>query len=197
MNRFYRLIRGLARLLMALLFPVRAEGAHFLPPEGPVILCGNHISLRDPVAVACAVDREVHFMAKKELFSTKLFGRILRALNAFPVDRGAADLSAMRAAFSVLKQDEVLGIFPQGTRDLTGKGIKMENGVSMIALRSRAPVVPVLILGPYRLFRPIRLIFGPPVDLSEFAGRIDSANIKAATQQIGQALWTLAPATKN
>lgn len=165
----YGLAKGLFSLLFALLFfGWRVEGRDNLPAEGGAILCSNHISWWDPPLVGCVVKRRVHFMAKEELFKIPILGSILPALGAFPVRRGTPDRSAIRQALRVLKDGQVLGIFPEGTRSKTGRLQKAEPGTALLAIKSQAPLVPVAILGPYRLFRPIRVRIGAPFTVEEF-----------------------------
>lgn len=190
-KRFYLVIRTIARVLFAILYPTTVIGAENIPASGGVILCGNHISMIDPIVAACSIVRPVRFMAKKELFAFKPLGGFFQALGAFSVDRGGTDMAAMRTSLSILKNGEVLGIFPQGTRDKDHEHGKMESGVGLIALRSRAIVIPMRVFGPYRLFRRTRLVIGPPVDLSGFDGVCDSHSIDAATRRIERDVWAL------
>ena len=194
-EKFYRFAHALACNALRLLFPMEVVGRDHVPETGALIVYGNHISLRDPIAVAIGFRRPIHFMAKKELFSGKFFNRLFRSLGAFPVDRGGSDMNAIRSSLSVLKESEVLGIFPQGTRDLSKGHMKMENGVSLIALKSGATLVPVYIDG-YRLFRKNRLIIGSPIAL-ERAPKVDSKLISETTTRLSEALWALEPERKS
>lgn len=194
-ERFYRFARVVACGTLRFLFPIQVSGRENVPEDGALIVYGNHISLRDPIAVAIGFKRPIHFMAKKELFKGKLFTRMFHALGAFPVDRGGADMDAIRSSLTVLKSREVLGIFPQGTRDLSGGRIKMENGVSLIALKSGATLVPVYIDG-YRLFRKNRLIIGAPIAMNR-APKLDSKLISETTDRLSEALWALEPPKKS
>ena len=161
-----------------------------LPAEGAAILCGNHKSLLDPLAAGVAVGRPVRFMAKIELFRVPVVRGIIRALGAFPVNRGNADMTAVRTSLSVLKEGGVLGIFPQGGREVSGyRG--METGVALIALKSGAPVVPMRFLEKFRLFRRNTLIIGRPVDLSAFSIRAGSEALNKATERIEAAVAAL------
>lgn len=193
MTFFLRFARALLRGLYRILAPIDAVNKTNVPSSGAAILCANHESLTDPIAMICALDRWVRFMAKKELFSFKPLGALLGVLGVFPVDRGHASLSSMRTAFAILKEGEILGIFPQGKRAFKGGG-PFYTGTAMIALRSGAPVIPVYIDGRQRLFRKTRHIYGAPVDLSAFAGRYDSEGLAAATQAIEAAIYALKPA---
>jgi len=182
----YGLAKGLFSLLFALLFlGWRVEGRDNLPAEGGAILCSNHISWWDPPLVGCVVKRRVHFMAKEELFKIPILGSILPALGAFPVRRGTPDRSAIRQALQVLKDGQVLGIFPEGTRSKTGHLQKAEPGTALLAIKSQAPLVPVAILGPYRLFRPIRVRIGAPFTVEEFYDqRLSSEVLGPASEKI-------------
>lgn len=182
----YGLAKGLFSLLFALLFfGWRVEGRDNLPAEGGAILCSNHISWWDPPLVGCVVKRRVHFMAKEELFKIPILGSILPALGAFPVRRGTPDRSAIRQALRVLKDGQVLGIFPEGTRSKTGRLQKAEPGTALLAIKSQAPLVPVAILGPYRLFRPIRVRIGAPFTVEEFYDqRLSSEVLGPASEKI-------------
>jgi len=130
-------------------------------------------------------------MAKKELFKNKLFGKFLGALGAFPVARGENDLSAIRTSFKLLAEDKALGIFPEGTRFHDGEMHALQNGVAMLALRGKSPVVPAYIEGDYRLFRKMKLIVGEPVDLSDLGGKCDQETIAVVSARIREKMISL------
>ncbi len=143
-----------------------------------------------PAGRGVAVKRPVRFMGKKELFGVPALGAVIRALGAFPVDRGNADMAAVRAALAILREGGVLGIFPQGGRDVTDSRA-MESGVALLALKSGAPVIPMRVLGRYRLFRRNTLMIGEAVDLSAFSLRGGSAALQQATHAIENAVAAL------
>lgn len=170
--RLYRFAVGLLsaplRLLMA-----DVRGTENMPREGACFVCANHISNWDPVLVAIAVKRPVHYMAKVQLFRVPILGKLLRTLGAFPVDRDAADIGAIKTALTHIKHEEPLGIFPQGKRYRgerpETKDIK--NGVGMMVYRTHAPVVPVAIYTKdykVRLFRRVYVRVGKPIEFEEF-----------------------------
>ena len=191
-EKFYRFCVGAVRPIYSLLYPAEVEGVENVPDEGGCVLVANHLSNRDPVYIAARVrNRCLHFMAKIELFKFKPLGAGLRALMAFPVDRGHNDLNAVRTSLKLLADGHILGVFPQGTRSKDNTPTPMLNGVSMIALRAGKPVIPVYIGGPYKLFRKTPLRFGKPVDLSDFGRRMDGETLNAATKRIEQAVWAM------
>ena len=190
---FYAFVKAVMSVMFAVVYPLRMVGAENLPKSGAAILCGNHMSLLDPLAAGRAVGRPVRFMGKKELFRVPVLGGIICALGAFPVDRGNADMTAVRTSLTILKEGGVLGIFPQGGRE-TGGYRGMETGVALIALKSGAPVVPMRILRKFRPFRRNTLIIGVPVDLSAFSIRAGSEALTKATQKIEAAVTALGEA---
>ena len=191
-QKFYRLCCAFARPFYSLVYPSTVEGLENLPDEGGCIVCANHLSARDPFYLAVKVrNRYLHFMAKAELFRFKPVAWFMRGLMSFPVDRGHNDLNAVRTSLKLISEGHALALFPQGTRSRDNSRTPMLSGVSMIALRSGAPVIPAYIGGPYRLFRRIPVRVGKPVDLSDLGRRFDGETLNAATRRIEQAVWSM------
>jgi len=181
----YPFARWVCRCFFTLVYRWKVDGAHHIPADGPVIVCCNHIGNLDPPLVGSALERKVHFMAKEELFRIPLLRQLIQALGAFPVKRGASDKRAIKLALELLEQKRVLVIFPEGTRSKTGELGDGRPGAAFLALKGKATVVPAAIIGPYRLFRPIRLRFGPPVDLTPWLEtKVSTETTKEATKRI-------------
>ncbi|MCR8642316.1 1-acyl-sn-glycerol-3-phosphate acyltransferase [Paenibacillus sp. N1-5-1-14] len=173
---FYRVVRRLLIMVFAVIFRMKTEGLHNIPKDGPVLLCSNHISLLDPPVVGVPLNRKVHFMAKAELFDIPVLGIIIRNLGAFPVKRGGVSKESIRHSINLLKEGNVMGIFPAGTRNNTeGMGKK---GAAMFAIKSGAVVIPAAIVGNYKLFRPMMVRYGKPVDLSDCSDDLELATEK-------------------
>lgn len=188
----YPFARWVCRCFFAIFYRWRVEGAHHVPVDGSVIVCSNHIGNLDPPLVGSALRRKVYFMAKEELFRVPMLGSLIKALGAFPVKRGASDKRAIKQALELLGKNQVVVIFPEGTRSKTGKLGEGRPGAAFLALKSQATVVPAAIIGPYRLFRPIRLRFGPPVDLSPWLEtKVSAETAKAAIERIMQEIQRL------
>lgn len=158
-------------LLFRLLFHWRVSGLENVP-QGGAIIAPNHQSIWDIPLVALALaGRRTYFMAKSELFRNPIFARIIRTLLAFPVRRGAPDRAAIRYAIEILKQGELLTIFPEGTRSKTGELKEAEAGLSLIAARAQVPIVPVGIKGTRQMFSrekflpKVEIHFGEPINV--------------------------------
>ena len=134
--------------IIGLIFRIKIVNPENEPDEGGFVVCANHISATDPIMLSYAFrNHQVCFMAKKELFKIPLLKQLITALGAFPVERGRADVGALKTAISMIKSGEAVTVFPQGTRykGIDPKETKPKNGVGMIAYHTGAPVVPVYI----------------------------------------------------
>jgi 1-acyl-sn-glycerol-3-phosphate acyltransferase len=184
----YRSIRFMFRGMFKVLFRAEIVGAENVPDQGPVILCSNHISNLDPPFVGCYLERKVHFMAKAELFRIPVFGWIIQQLGAFPVKRGGVSKESIKLALANLREGKMLAIFPEGSRSNAGGMGK--KGAASLAIKSGATVVPAAVVGRYKLFQRTSIVYGPPVDLTEFAGG-NSEELEAATEKIMKAIRSL------
>jgi len=137
----------IVRAFAALLAPWRIEGAERVPRSGPFIVVANHVNWKDPPWIEFALGRAIRYMAKRELFAVPVLGFTLRGIGCFPVRRGAADRAALAQALAVLAAGQPLGFFPEGHRSESGRMIRAHTGISFLAQRSGAPIVPVAVMG--------------------------------------------------
>jgi len=180
---FYRFIKGIAWILIRILYRFEVTGMENIPKEGAFLLCANHISALDPISLAVFMKRQPRFMGKKELFKFPPLGAFLRALGAFPVDRGAADMQAFRTTMNTLKNGDGLIIFSQGTRMKEFENAK--GGVALFALKSGAPIIPAGIRGSYSFFSKMQIHVGKPIPMDEHKGK------KVKTELIEEVMATV------
>lgn len=164
---FYKIILGIMKFLFKIFYRVDVSGLENLEDlDKPYILCSNHIHVFDPVAISINIDDQISWMGKKELFEKRFLGKLLYKFGAFPVDRDAG-LSALRTSMKLLRQDKILGIFPEGTRV---KNMDYENakpGVALLSIKTKTPLVPIHIQSSYRIFSKIRIVIGEPFEFTE------------------------------
>lgn len=191
------LMKRFMRLLFAVLGGFRKSGLENVPRTGGVLLCPNHVCDADPPAVAVALPRSAWFMAKEELFTIPVLGALIRLWRGFPVRRNSADRAALRRAEELLKNGEAVVIFPEGGGNPEGTLQPLNPGALMIALRAKAPVVPVALVNtnkvwtygealPHRGGVPVSVTFGPPLDLSDLYGTRGA--VEVATRRLTEAL---------
>ncbi|MDR1563421.1 MAG: 1-acyl-sn-glycerol-3-phosphate acyltransferase [Oscillospiraceae bacterium] len=185
----YNLAKVVIPILLKPLFGVRIIGGKMsLPESGRFVVCCNHVSNLDPLWLMLGQKRQMHFMAKEELFK-KAFPRfIVGGFGAFAVKRGAADSDAINQAFDYLKQERVLGIFPEGTRSKNGELLPFKAGAAMVAFKENAPILPAAIYtkgGKVKPFGKVYVKFGKPITLEEL-GMIEGKGkeLREATRRL-------------
>ncbi|TDX53308.1 lysophospholipid acyltransferase family protein [Orenia marismortui] len=164
----------------------KVKGLENLPEEGGVIVVANHQSNYDPPILGCSLNRQVHFMAKEDLFDGFIKNKYMRSVGAFPVKRGRGDMGAIKTALKLLRNGEVLGIFPEGTRSKTGKLKRAKLGAVMLALKSEVPIVPVGLKGTKKPFREDLIInIGKAFMLDKYYNRkLDKEEMKEVGKEI-------------
>ena len=166
----YSFVRCLISLFFRLFFRITIEGTENIPEEN-IILVANHYKIWDPLIIVLAIKRELSFMAKKELFENKFFARILKWVNAFPVDRKKADLTAIRNSVQIIKSGKNLLIFPEGTRVKEHRRSAMKEGVALIAGLSGGNILPITIHGSYRIFSRMTVNIKKCINIDEMKKR--------------------------
>jgi len=181
-----------------LLFRLKASGVEHLPREGGYVLSANHLSNLDPWPLGLPLfpDRQIRFMAKKELFRSPL-RPILKYGGAFEVRRGEGDTKAIETAVRLAREGEVVAIFPEGTRRTKGLTKKHQarprTGAVRVALEARVPLIPAAIGGTDRITRlgPLRVAYGPPVQLDDLRGRDMREAAQVGTERLMAAIAEL------
>ncbi len=191
--RLHRCFAGLFRFLLR----VRAEGLEHIPAEGGMVVCSNHISAFDILAVASVFPRQLRFLAKRELFAVPLLGSLLRACGVVPLDRGGRDVGAVRRSIALVKGGNLVAVFPQGHR-YKGKNpadTPVKYGAGLIATHADAPMLPVCIKvknNRYRFLRRVHVLVGQPISCRDLGlTEHNTAAYTAATQAVFSALCAL------
>ena len=148
----FRFFKGLLGIFFLIFFRPKIVGREKIPKDGGVILAGNHRHIFDHCMPILSTKRPVHYMAKKELFNSPI-GWFFKVVGCIPVDRGHDNTDSKEAALEVLREGEVLGIFPEGTRNKSLNGLlPFKYGAVSMSNKSGALIVPFAITGKYRLF---------------------------------------------
>ena len=189
---FAAIVRACARVVFRLVFRLKLVGGENIPATGGAILAGNHVSYADPAFLWTFSPRWIHFMAKSELFHGFL-GWLLVKFFAFPVSRGTADRAAISAATGYLEAGELVGMFPEGTRQAGEGPGEAHGGVAFIAMRAGVPVVPVAFAGTERVlprgqklprFVKVVIKVGEPIDPASFTDGSRKERVEALTAEI-------------
>jgi cytidylate kinase len=166
----YHFIQSMMLFYYRVCFRYEVYGIENVPMEGPVLIAPNHAAFHDPPLIASILKRELHFMAKKELYKIPVVGDVIKYSGSIPVDRGGYSKSTLENLVNELKGGWAVLIFPEGTRTKTGDFNPPKKGVGMVAVMADVPVVPCLIEGSFRAkpFRSvIKITFLPAFNPSE------------------------------
>ncbi|MBI5208086.1 MAG: 1-acyl-sn-glycerol-3-phosphate acyltransferase [Candidatus Firestonebacteria bacterium] len=192
----YYLTHIISWIICKIFFRLQAKGINNIPKTGSVLLVSNHVSNMDPIFIPTPVwRRKFNFLAKEELFRNPLVSAYFHKIKMFPIKRGReGDLKAIKKSIELLKSGELLLMFPEGTRSLTGELMPAKPGTALIALKSDALLVPTYIQGSRdvlpkgaKMIRPkkVTIYFGEPFRLNKFNEYHDNKEkYKIASEEI-------------
>lgn len=173
----YKICRFFFSLIVQTFWPIIVESKRINDCNNSYILAANHVSYLDPIVLGIILKKPIHFIAKKELFNIPILGYLLILLGAIPIDKKYINLSSIKKSIDLLKNNHILGIFPEGTRSSNGNLLELNSGVVKIALKANVPIVPVGLNGTFEIYPPgaklpkifkkqfIYITFGRPIYL--------------------------------
>jgi 1-acyl-sn-glycerol-3-phosphate acyltransferase len=162
----YRVGQAVCRPIMKVFYRYKFINNNSIPHDGAYIIASNHMSFSDPVLLGLGQRRRLFFMAKQELFKNKFFAGLIRALGAFPVERGAGDGKAIKTGEDLIKEGNVMTIFIEGGRTKTGEFMRPRSGCALVAQQMQVPVIPACITitgNPKYRFAKRVIHFGDPL----------------------------------
>jgi 1-acyl-sn-glycerol-3-phosphate acyltransferase len=168
MRVFFKFI---IKIYYKVFYGVKVHNKEKLPLDRPVLICANHLNAQDPFVIGTNLKPEIKIMAKKELFKYRIVAWFLKVNGAFPVDREANDISAIKMSLSILKSGTTMMLFPEGTRNKTNTPLESKPGVAMIAVKAKVPIVPVTLVSDYKFFKTMHITVGDPIYLDDYYGR--------------------------
>ena len=165
--------------------------------DEPVIVCANHLNTWDAVGLVVCSKKRIRFIAKEDLFNSRFINWIAHVFDVIPIKRGMRDLEGMKMCVRALKNNETLGIFPEGTRRGLEKGAKVQNGAAYMALKTKVNIVPVGIQGNFRPFTKVKFNYGEPLDFTKNQSKNpEKEQLDEATKQIMDNIIMLTNKTK-
>ena len=197
---FYWFIKGVLKPILKMLYDIRVEGLENVPKRGAAIIAANHLSFLDSFFIPLVIKRrKVTYLAKADYFKSWKTKWFFAGVGQISCQRegGSKSQQSLEIALEVLQNDNLLGIYPEGTRSPDGKLYKGRTGVARLALTSGVPVIPVGLIGTDEVMpkeaklprfrgRPsVRVRFGAPLDFTRFAGRErDRFALRSVTDEI-------------
>ena len=191
---FRRIIGAIAKVILRIFFTItyrlKVEGTENIPKEKnePLIFCANHRSYLDPPLIECTTKRTVRFLAKDELHENKFIAFWMYVYEGIYVKRDSKDVKSLKETMKALKNNESIGIFPEGTRNGVEKGESAKEGAAFFAVRTGAKVIPIGISGGEKPFKKMIIRYGKPLD---YSGR-NKDELEKITEEIMEELKKLA-----
>lgn len=191
------MIRGIIKFVLKittlLLYRVKRVGMENIEEGKPYIICPNHISNWDPPTIVASIKRnDLYVLAKEELFANRFLIWLAKKVHALPVKRGKQDIAILKNSLKILKQDHIILLFPEGTRNGIKKKGKLQNGAALMALKSGVPVIPVGIQGNYKAFTKVKINYGKPMYFEEYKNKeITKSVLDEVSDQIMQEIVRL------
>lgn len=161
------IIKFIFKIFAIILYRPKIVGKENLPKDGGALLCPNHVSTLDAAVIVAMFKRKVNVLAKEELFKNGFLCWIADLFGIYPIKRGKADMQAIKISLTLLKRNELLLMFPEGTRNGMAKGIKPKNGAVLIAATAGKPIIPIGIQGSFKPFTKVIVNIGKPIDYSK------------------------------
>ena len=185
-------IKFIFKIIAIILYRPKIVGKENLPKDTGALLCPNHVHNLDSAVIVAMFKRKVNVLAKEELFKNAFIRWIADIFGVYPVKRGRADLQAIKISLKLLKNDELLLMFPEGTRHGLDKGKKPKNGAVLIATTARKPIIPIGIQGSFKPFRKVIVNIGKPIDYSKYSEEVkEKEQASKLTQELMQEIVSL------
>ena len=201
MTAMYSIGRRLGRFCFGTFGKLEVMGRESVPPFAPLIVIANHVSFNDPPVLVAAMDRDLSFIGKRELFRDPVSSFFMRGFQVYPLDRSGSGVDGVRLALSLLAQDRAVVIFPEGRRSPDHALIPGQPGAAYVALKAQASILPVGITGgekfpswrmPLPLCR-LRVNIGQPFSLPSIDGAPNRQVLKNLTDMMMQRIAALLP----
>lgn len=184
------IIKFCVRIFTLFLFRVKTVGQENIEKDKPYIMCANHTSNWDPTLLFAHTKRQVFIMAKQELFKNAFIYWLAKKVKVFPVKRGKQDIESIKTSLKILKDNQILLIFPEGTRNGLQKRGKIQNGPAYLATRAGVEVIPVRIEGNFKPFRKVTLYYGKPLDFSKYQSqKPEKETLESISEEITKSIF--------
>ncbi len=195
----FHFVQCLLALPIRMSYPTKFVGKNNIP-KGACIIASNHTSNLDAVLLAVHTWEKKYYVAKKELFKSKLIGSFLKSMGAIKIDRQSTDVAAIKNCMKVLKENKKLVIFPEGTRNKNEDMQlgEVKHGVAMFAIKAKVPIVPMFIAKKPKFWRRNKVVIGKPFTLEEFYGqKLDNDVLQKASDIVAEKMNELRETTLN
>ena len=172
-----KIIKQIFNLLITIVYRPKIVGMENVPKDTAAIICPNHIHALDSAIIVAKFKRKVNVLAKEELFKNKFIYWLADLFGIYPVKRDKKSTESIKISLKILKNKELLMIFPEGTRNGLAKGVKPKDGAVKLAIKTNVPIIPVRVQGTFKLFKKVKVNIGEPIYYSEYREEINNKEL--------------------
>ncbi|MGN1270804.1 MAG: lysophospholipid acyltransferase family protein [Clostridia bacterium] len=171
------IIKKIYKFLMIIIYRPKIIERENIPKDTAAIICPNHVHALDSTLIIAMNKRPIKTLAKEELFRNKFFRFLADLYGIYPVKANNKSMESIKISLKILKNNELLMIFPEGTRNGMAKGIKPKDGAIKLAIKANVPIIPVGVQGKFKPFRKIKVNIGKPIYYSKYKEEINNKEI--------------------
>lgn len=172
-----KIIKFLFKISAIIMYRPKIKGKENLPKSEAALICPNHVHALDSAVMIAMNKRKINVLAKEELFKNGFIRWIADLFGIYPVKRDNKSMESIKISLKLLKNNELLMIFPEATRNGMAKGVKPKDGAVKLAIKSGKPIIPVGVQGTFKLFRKVKVNIGKPIYYSEYKKDINNKEV--------------------
>jgi len=172
-----KFLKSIFWFMSILVYRIKINGKENIPKEGAALICPNHVHGLDAVLVVIHNKRKINVLAKEELFENIALRFLGKVFGVYPIKQNSADLSAIKTSLKLLKNKELLLVFPEGTRNGMAQGKPIKNGPMTIAIKANVPIIPIGIKGNFKAFSKIIINIGKPIYYNEYKDKVNDKDV--------------------
>ena len=171
------IIKKIYKFLMIIIYRPKIIGKGNIPKDTAAIICPNHVHALDSTLIISMNKRHIKTLAKEELFKNRFFKFLANIYGIYPVKANNKSMESIKISLKILKNNELLMIFPEGTRNGMEKGVKPKDGAIKLAIKSNTPIVPVGVQGNFKPFKKIKVNIGKPIYYSKYKDEVNNKDV--------------------
>lgn len=180
-----KILKAIFKVVAIILYRPKIVGKENIPQNTAAIICPNHVHALDSAVIVVMSKRKINVLAKEELYKNGFVCWVASVFGIYPVKKGKKSLESMKISLKLLKNNELLMIFPEGTRNGMAKGVKPKDGAVKLALRASVPIIPIGIEGDFKLFRKVKVKIGKPISYDEYKENLnDKETLDKLTEEL-------------
>lgn len=169
-----KIIKFILKLLVIIVYRPKIVGLENIEEGKGALICPNHVHALDSAVIVLTNKRKINILAKEELFKNGFVRWLADIFGVYPVSRQKKSMESIKISLKLLKNNELLLIFPEGTRNGMAKGVKPKDGAVKLAIKANVPIIPVGIQGSFKVFKKVKVNIGKPIYYSEYKEEINN-----------------------